>query len=268
MTPDISERAFEAAIECALLRDGPDACPGDVAAVRESPPTFGDEPAPGGYHRRRPEDYGRALCLLPADVVDFPSGHPAQGVGEARAAPRCRREAALPRPPLARDPRGPRPPRAALRLRALPRPLRGRPRAGVRDHLPRGAEDPIPALQPGPLRRRGQSLDVRVHRDPEAARPSSSSWHQAGRRGKSFTIASGPPALLLHSVVVDRPARPHRQLQRSIRQFRTLGVVENIDHTSRQLLEALEAGRTIIVTTLQSSRHREQIGSCPAGASR
>ena len=55
MTPDISERAFEAAIECALLRGGPDACPGDVAAVRESPPTFGDEPAPGGYHRRRPE---------------------------------------------------------------------------------------------------------------------------------------------------------------------------------------------------------------------
>ncbi len=71
MTPEISERAFEAAIECALLRHGPDACPGDVAAVRESPPTFGDEPAPGGYHRRRPEDYDRALCLIPADVVDF-----------------------------------------------------------------------------------------------------------------------------------------------------------------------------------------------------
>ena len=71
MTPDISERAFEAAIECALLRHGPDACPGDAAAVRESPPAFGDDPAPGGYHRRRPEDYDRALCLLPADVVDF-----------------------------------------------------------------------------------------------------------------------------------------------------------------------------------------------------
>ena len=71
MTPDISERAFEAAIECALLRHGPDACPGDVAAVRESPPTFGDEPAPGGYHRRRPDDYDRSLCLIPADVVDF-----------------------------------------------------------------------------------------------------------------------------------------------------------------------------------------------------
>ena len=34
-------------------------------------PTFGDEPAPGGYHRRRPEDYDRALCLILADVVDF-----------------------------------------------------------------------------------------------------------------------------------------------------------------------------------------------------
>ena len=71
MIPDISERAFEAAIECALLRYGSDACPGDPAAVRESPPAFGDEPAPGGYHRRRPEDYDRALCLIPADVVDF-----------------------------------------------------------------------------------------------------------------------------------------------------------------------------------------------------
>ena len=71
MTPDISERAFEAAIECALLRGGPDACPGDVAAVRESPPTFGDDPGPGGYHRRRPDDYDRSLCLIPADVVDF-----------------------------------------------------------------------------------------------------------------------------------------------------------------------------------------------------
>ena len=71
MTPDISERAFEAAIECALLRGGPDACPGDAAAVRESPPTFGDDPAPGGYHRRQPDHYDRALCLIPADVVDF-----------------------------------------------------------------------------------------------------------------------------------------------------------------------------------------------------
>ena len=43
---------------------------------------------------------------------------------------------------------------AALRLRALPRPLRRGPRAGIRDHRARRAEDPLPAVQPGPLRRR------------------------------------------------------------------------------------------------------------------
>ena len=43
-----------------------------------------------------------------------------------------------------------------------------------------------------------------------------------------------------------------RQLQSAMRQFeQTLGVVENIDKTSRQLREALEGGKTIIVTTLQ-----------------
>lgn len=37
-----------------------------------------------------------------------------------------------------------------------------------------------------------------------------------------------------------------------MRQFeQTLGVVENIDTTSRQLKQALESGKTIIVTTLQ-----------------
>ena len=71
MSPEVSERAFEAAIECALLRHGPDACPGDVTAVCESPPAYGDEPAPGGYHRRQPEDYDRGLCLIPTDVLDF-----------------------------------------------------------------------------------------------------------------------------------------------------------------------------------------------------
>ena len=71
MTLEISERAFEEAIECALLRHGPDACPDDATTVRESAPEFGDEPLPGGYLRRRPEDYDRGLCLIPADVVDF-----------------------------------------------------------------------------------------------------------------------------------------------------------------------------------------------------
>ena len=43
-----------------------------------------------------------------------------------------------------------------------------------------------------------------------------------------------------------------RQLQTTMRQFeQTLGVVENIDTTARQLKDALESGKTIIVTTLQ-----------------
>jgi type I restriction enzyme R subunit len=70
MTPKISERSFEEAIECALLQYGPDACAGEPTGVLETPPVFGDTP-PGGYRRRRPEDYDRALCLLPGNVVDF-----------------------------------------------------------------------------------------------------------------------------------------------------------------------------------------------------
>ncbi len=70
MSPEISERSFEEAIECGLLQHGPDACAGDAAAVHETPPPYGDSP-PGGYRKRKPEDYDRALCLLPRDVVDF-----------------------------------------------------------------------------------------------------------------------------------------------------------------------------------------------------
>ena len=70
MTPDISERAFEDAIECALLKHGPDACAGDAATAREAAPPYGDT-LPGGYRKRRHEDYDRTLCLLPRDVVDF-----------------------------------------------------------------------------------------------------------------------------------------------------------------------------------------------------
>ena len=79
--------------------------------------------------------------------------------------------------------------------------------------------------------------------------------HSAGS-GKSFTIAWLAHQLsVLHDsddrrvfdsvvVVTDRRVLD-RQLQQTIRQFeQTLGVVENIDQTSRQLREALEAGRT------------------------
>ena len=70
MSPDISERAFEDAIERSLLQYGPDATPGAAKVVRDASPPFGEFP-PGGYRRRRPEDYDRSLCLLPRDVLDF-----------------------------------------------------------------------------------------------------------------------------------------------------------------------------------------------------
>jgi hypothetical protein len=54
MIPGISERAFEEAIECALLRYGPDACAADASAVRETPPPY-DDALPGGYRKRKPE---------------------------------------------------------------------------------------------------------------------------------------------------------------------------------------------------------------------
>ncbi len=86
--------------------------------------------------------------------------------------------------------------------------------------------------------------------------------HSAGS-GKSFTIAwlahqlatlnDASDRRVLDSIVVVTDRRVlDRQLQRTMRQFeQTLGVVENIDTTSRQLKEALESGKTIIVTTLQ-----------------
>src|SRR6185295_8727867 len=86
--------------------------------------------------------------------------------------------------------------------------------------------------------------------------------HSAGS-GKSFTIAWLAHQLAtLHDVddrrvfdsivvVTDRRILD-RQLQITMRQFeQQLGVVENIDKTSRQLKEALESGKTIIVTTIQ-----------------
>lgn len=86
--------------------------------------------------------------------------------------------------------------------------------------------------------------------------------HSAGS-GKSFTIGWLAHHLsTLHDfndrrvfdsiiVITDRRVLD-RQLQATIRQLeQTLGVVENIDKTSRQLKEALESGKTVIVTTLQ-----------------
>jgi len=86
--------------------------------------------------------------------------------------------------------------------------------------------------------------------------------HSAGS-GKSFTIGwlahqlatlhDASDRRVFDSIVVITDRRVlDRQLQRTMRQFeQTLGVVENIDTTSRQLKDALESGKTIIVTTLQ-----------------
>ena len=86
--------------------------------------------------------------------------------------------------------------------------------------------------------------------------------HSAGS-GKTFTIAwlahqlstlhDAQDRRVFDSIVVISDRRVlDRQLQTAMRQFeQTLGVVENIDTTSRQLKEALESGKTIIVTTLQ-----------------
>ncbi len=71
MSIEVSERAFEEAIECGLLQNGPDACPGDATSVRETPSPYGADPVPGGYRKRRPQDYDRRLCLIPGDVIDF-----------------------------------------------------------------------------------------------------------------------------------------------------------------------------------------------------
>ena len=86
--------------------------------------------------------------------------------------------------------------------------------------------------------------------------------HSAGS-GKTFTIAwlahqlstlhGADDHRVFDSIVVISDRRIlDRQLQSAMRQFeQTLGVVENIDTTSRQLKDALESGKTIIVTTLQ-----------------
>ena len=68
MTVAVSERAFEDAIERALLRGGTEP-PDDGVSAPEAPP-YGDAPS-GGYLRRGPEDYDRGLCLIPRDALDF-----------------------------------------------------------------------------------------------------------------------------------------------------------------------------------------------------
>ena len=86
--------------------------------------------------------------------------------------------------------------------------------------------------------------------------------HSAGS-GKSNSISwlahqlsvlhDGRERRVFDSIIVITDRRVlDKQLQQAVQQFeQTLGVVENIDQTSAQLKEALENGKTIIVTTLQ-----------------
>ncbi len=99
--------------------------------------------------------------------------------------------------------------------------------------------------------------------------------HSAGS-GKSYSIAWLAHQLAnLHNardekvfdtvvVITDRRVLD-RQLQAAIRQFeQTRGLVENIDRTSRQLKQALEDGKRIIVTTLQKFPYVvDEIGKLP-----
>lgn len=66
---DISEKNLEAAIEQALLAAGPDASPVEPKPAKRD--TAEPEYEPGGYHKRTSDDYDRALCLIPRDVLDF-----------------------------------------------------------------------------------------------------------------------------------------------------------------------------------------------------
>ena len=70
MSPEIAEKAFERAIEQGLLKNGPDDPDPSTSLIGEKDLEF-SEFVPGGYRKRLQNDYDRALCLIPRDVVDF-----------------------------------------------------------------------------------------------------------------------------------------------------------------------------------------------------
>ena len=63
MQVDVSERAFEDAIEACLLQNS-------EGLIGEERGSYLDL-TPGGYRKRTSEDYDRALCLIREDVLDF-----------------------------------------------------------------------------------------------------------------------------------------------------------------------------------------------------
>ena len=104
MSAKVSERAFEDAIEAALLRHGPDEIPAVAGAVAETPPPYGDPDMRPG---RLPPAAGGGLrpCALPpaGRCRGLRACHPAEGVAAAVGAPwRCG-EGAVSEAPLVRD---------------------------------------------------------------------------------------------------------------------------------------------------------------------
>src|SRR5207244_12570409 len=63
MSPEISEHSFEDAIECGLLRYGPDACPEGADGLQDPPEPWRDM-RPGAYGRRTPEGHNGSLTLM------------------------------------------------------------------------------------------------------------------------------------------------------------------------------------------------------------
>ncbi len=77
---DISEKNLEETIEQVLLSNGKAAPPDSPELeLRQPPPLYGsatsnlsqDDVAPGGYHKRTSDNYDKALCLIPEDVLNF-----------------------------------------------------------------------------------------------------------------------------------------------------------------------------------------------------
>ena len=141
-------------------------------------------------------------------------------------------------------------PGAAVRPRGRGR---GRPRAKDREE-----ESDLPALPPARLRpqaRGGRAGQWRKRTLPDSAfrRQRQVRTRSPGSPTSCRSCTTRDDRRVFDSIVVVTDRRVlDRQLQRTVRQFeQTSGIVENIDQTSRQLKEALEAGKTIIVTTLQ-----------------
>ena len=147
---DVSERAFEDAIEASLLRHS-------EGVIAEEQASYLDMPS-GGYQKRRDEDYDRALCLIPQDVVGLCSGNAAPRVETAFTASRGGCRGAVPEADVLRNPAQGHPRRAAQRSPRHGQPLPPRLLPTL-ERAERG--DPV-ALQGQYLRRsRGSCITAR-----------------------------------------------------------------------------------------------------------